>query len=264
MRRLSIITLMLMLVGCYNAADKPHFTASLPEANTTIERFQKQYVGSRAMLVEDDVIVQGRVTSSDAENNFYRTIVVEDETAAIEVLVGLNSLSKSYPEGLLVALRMKDTYVGKGYGILQLGRKADSYSSYVVDYLGSREAVDIVVKRSTDVRKREPAELTIADLDDTRLGRLIRIGGLHLVRTTSIDTLEGETLYDARWGGYSLFKDKSGDSIAVYTRPYANFAERHIPNEEISLCGILQYGKYNGGRECYQLKLRYAEDCQIY
>jgi hypothetical protein len=75
---------------------------------------------------------------------------------------------------------------------------------------------------------------------------------------------DNETIYDAQWAGYSLFKDGAGDSIAVYTRNYARFAEEHIPVEEVSLCGILEWSAYNGGKECYQLKMRYAKDCVAY
>ena len=74
----------------------------------------------------------------------------------------------------------------------------------------------------------------------------------------------GGVLADACWRGYSLFKSKSGDSIAVYTRDYARFAESAIPLGEVSLSGIVEWAKYNGGSECYQLKMRYAEDCIEY
>ena len=263
-RSLVIILLSIVLVGCYNAADKPNFSTTIPEANTTIERLKEQYVGNRAIFIKDEVVVRGRITSSDTENNFYRTIIVDDQTAAIEVMVGLNALSKSYPEGLLVALNLQGCYVGESYGILQVGRKAESYSSYDVDYLDSREAADIVIRRSKDVEPIHPIDLNICDINKSHLGRLLRISDLQLVHSTSIDTIAGETLYDACWRGYSLFKSSTGDSIAIYTRNYATFADHTIPFERLSLTGILQYGKYNGAKECYQLKMRYEEDCQPY
>jgi hypothetical protein len=90
------------------------------------------------------------------------------------------------------------------------------------------------------------------------------VDGVHLVSTTSVDAQEGDVMEDARWRGYALFKNDAGDSIAVYTRDYARFAEDAIPLVDVSLSGVVEWARYNGGRECYQLKMRYAKDCTIY
>lgn len=257
---LYIVTCM-VLVSCYNAADKPCIYPNLPDANTSISTFRNHILGTHSHVIEDDVVVVGRVISSDAEDNFYRSIVVDDGTGAVEVMAAVSPLSSDYPEGLQVALRLQWCYATYQRGVIAVGERAESYEGYGVGYLASKEAIDRVVVRGVDVEVQEPRSMAIADLMPSDCGRLVRIDGVRLVASTSIDTLAGDMLSDAHWRGYSLFKNRDGDSIAVYTRDYARFADEHIPMEELSICGIVEWAAYNGGRECYQLKMRYAKDC---
>lgn len=262
--RVLLLFLIVLLVGCYNTADKPIITPSLDSATATIAALRSKVVGSHGVEITERVYLRGRVVSSDAEQNFYRSIVVEDDTGAVEVMLGLQSTSAIYPEGLEVALLLEGCYAGYYRGVLQVGRRAEAYDYSEVDYIGTREGVDKVVIRSTDVAPRSPQRMRIADLQRSMCGRLVKIDSLHLCASTSIDTLEGETLEDARWRGYSLFKDSRGDSIAVRTRSYASFADRPIPREIRSIRGIIEFGSYDDADECYHIVMRYEEDCSVY
>ena len=263
--RLLIAVLCFMLVGCYNAADEPCIIPELPKRNTTIHHLKSFVVGTTPSLIESDVVVVGRIISSDRDGNFYRTIVVDDGTGAVEVMMGTSLLFGNYPEGLMVALRLEGCYAAYQRGVLAVGaHAAEGNEAYGVGYLVSRQAIDRVVVRSTDVAVQQPHRRSIAELRREDCGGLVRIDGVHLVASTAIDTLAGETLHDACWRGYALFKSGEGDSVAVYTRDYARYAESVIPLEEVSLTGVLEWAKYSGGRECYHIKMRYEEDCVVH
>lgn len=257
----ALVSLLCLLVGCYNSADKPVLRHELPQPTTTIEHLRTHILGTAPKLIEDDVVIVGHVVSSDQEDNFYRSIVVDDATGAAEVMMGISPLAADYPEGLVVALRLKGCYVGYQRGVIVVGERAPDYESYDIGYLASREVIDRVVVRSDVVEVQPSRRLTISELSRNDCGRLVSVDGVRLVASSNVDTLGGETLYDALWAGYALFKSECGDSIAVYTRDYARFAQQNIPVEEVSLCGVLQWAPYDGQRECYQLKMRYVEDC---
>ena len=264
MRRALATYIAMLMVGCYNNTDTPMLNAELPAANTTIAQLRDNTSQLETSVIEHDIVVRGRVTSSDKSGNFYQTIVIEDNTAALELLVGGYSLESKYPEGLLVALRLEGCATEYRHGVLCVGSKADSYDSYGVDYLASRERIDEVIVRSLGVEPITPARRTIAQLESAECGRLTTIESLHLIGSTSIDTLRGETLDIARWSGYSMFVDTHCDTLVVYTSEYADYSEHHIPNGELSLTGILQHGKHPNNREYYQLKMRYEEDAYVY
>ncbi|MBR4964276.1 MAG: hypothetical protein IKZ32_02860 [Alistipes sp.] len=264
MRGLTYIIVLLMLVGCYNVADKPIIETQLPQPTTTIDVLRNDIVGRGGVTITEDICLYGRVVSSDAESNFYGSIVVEDDGGAVEVMIGRSLLDAAYPPGLLVALCIKGCYADYSRGVLQVGAKAAEYDYMPVDYLGSPEATDRVVHRSCSVEPVAPRHVRIARLCEDMCGMLLSVDSLVLVGSSSIDTLAGDLLADAVWSGYALFKDRTGDSIAVYTQDYARYANNHIPTDSISIVGILQRSKYTNGRECYFLKMRYESDCTTY
>lgn len=264
MRLVVVIFAMLLGVGCYNHTDSPSLDATLPNRNITISQLQQIISPLETTVIEQEIVVLGRVTSSDASGNFYKSLIVEDESGALELLVGEYNLSRLYPEGLSVALRLCGCAASYRFGVLQVGSSAEKYDADGVDYIESRERIDEVIVRGGDVEPLAPCRRSISELKQEECGRLVAIDSLLLVASTSIDTLIGESLDIARWQGYAMFCDCRGDTLVVYTSEYADYALTTIPRECLSLRGILQYGNYPNKGEYYQIKMRYEEDCTLY
>ena len=259
-----LFILLFTLIGCQKVADKFVIEGSLPAATNSIATLRNEIVRLGGFVIEEDIVVVGRVTSSDSEDNFYGSVVVEDSSGAVEVMIGTSNLTARYPEGLLVALRLRGCYVDYSRGVLQVGSEAPKYESYRVGNLLSPQRVDSVVVRSGDVEPIAPRQTTIAQLRGSMCGSLVQLRGLSLVDSSTIDTLAGEQLSRATWGGYAMFKDAAGDSIAVYTSPYARYAEHRVPEDRVNIVGIVQWDNYRDGDECYFLKMRYEADCTLY
>lgn len=250
-----------MLVGCYNAADKPVIEDTLPVANCTMAEFRR-IVGSGADKIGEPITLRGRITSSDEEDNFYGSLIVEDATGAVEVMVGYPTLHALYPEGLEVALAIEGCSAAPTRGIVQIGRKAAPSSYYAVDYLESRERVDEVIRRGLSVERVAPKNIEIGAMGIDLCGRLATVDSLRLVASTSIDTLT-MTLDDAVWRGTALFTDPRGDTLAIFTRDYADFADRAIPSALQSATGIVEQNR-QGSRPAYNLRMRYESDAVGY
>lgn len=255
-----ILTLTLF-IGCHKATDEHTYPYELPEATITIQNLRSKYVGSGGVFLGDNIVVRGNVISSDSEDNFYNSLIIDDGTGALELKIGTWNISAVYPEGLEVALTLDRLYADYQYGILQVGYKPESYANYAVEKISANPIIDRIIARGSDIERIVPrmSSVDMLNLDDC--GRLYYFEDMRLVESSSIDTLRGETIEDARWRGYAMFRNDKGDSIAVYTNSYAWFAESHIPTTPLSLVGILQWGPYNGQERCYQLKMRYASDC---
>lgn len=259
--RMSILILILFalsIVGC--GKPTPTVDVAIDDYTCLISELRAAISTSKSVVIEDNIIVHGRVTSSDEEGNFSRSMIVEDESGAVEILIADRNLCTTYPEGLLVALHLKGCAAGYSQGVLQVGRKTEEYDYYDIGYIETKESEHRIIKRSSSVEQITPRLTSIADLSREDTGRLIRIDSLTLYHSTSIDTLAGMTLNDATWQGYALFRNVKGDSIAVYTSSEAQFADRSIATTPLSITGILQWSKYNGGKECYHIKMRYATD----
>ena len=252
-RGLRLLTLLAACTGCYDASDPPgRLPADLPSATTTIAQLHKLYPGSTTQ-VNGEVVVRGKVTSSDRAGNFYRSFLVEADGAAVEVMAGTDKTCNRYPPGCRVALRLAGTAVGKSRGVLQIGRMPAPYASPDVDYFGSQAVLDGIVVRGEAAEEPAPALLDISELHESRCGCLVSVGRLHYVA-------QDEEQEEPVWSGYRRFENDRGGVLYVYTSPYARFADDPLPQGNVRLTGILQYGKTPDG-DRFMLKLRDETDC---
>lgn len=123
MRRLPLLCAFLLLTGCYDSRFGERSGGEEPEpATATIAQLRQLYAGT-TFVIATDVVVSGRVNTSDAEENFYRTFCVEEDGAGLEVMAGIDQLHNDFPPGSRVTLRLKGLALGESRGILQVGRK---------------------------------------------------------------------------------------------------------------------------------------------
>lgn len=241
----------LLLGGCYDSSFGGKGCGdAAPPVTTTIRDVQRQLEG-QGVPVTGDIVVAGRVTTSDRSENFYRTLCIEDDGAGMEIMAGLDHLHNDYPIGTRLTVRLQGLALGRHYGVLQAGRPPAPGSGYATDYIGSRPALDKAVVRGCEAPEApEPVRCTLAELTEDRCGTLVRIDGLYYTP---------EDLSTGSWAGYKRFTDRQGRALYTYVRTYASFAGEEVPVGECSLVGILQYDDAGEGR--YLIKLRDENDC---
>lgn len=241
-----------LAAGCYDSSFSEHDRGGTPEpATTTIRELCDRFVGS-TVVVDSDIAVTGRITADGRGGNFYRTLMVEQEGAGLEIGAAADRLHNDYPEGCSVTVRLKGLAVGMRYGVLQVGVRPAAGSSYPTDPIPSKAALDAALVRNGE--KLEPvaaAIRTLKELSPGACGTLVRIEGLHYAP---------EDLAPATWAGYKRFEDDAGTEIHTYVRDYADFADREVPAGRCALTGILQY---DAGKERFLLKLRDEKDCTL-
>lgn len=165
----------------------------------------------------------GRVTSSDEEGNFYRSLYIEDESGGAEILLGLYNNHTQYPIGLQVAIRLEGLAVAIEDGVVQIGLTPESYDISLRE-IEPQELIDRHIIRGNDITPIEPIRCSITELETTMCGRLIRIDGLcH----SPIDE-ERE---------YYRFTDGNGEVIYAYISEYATLQPSLTAT---SLIGILR------------------------
>ena len=238
-------------VGCYDRGFRSPDPAQTETAvHETIAGLKERFLGT-PFVVENDIAVAGVVTSSDQAQNFYRSVCIEENGAALEIMAGIDRLHNDFPIGCRVVLRLKGLTVAESRGVLQVGKAPEPGSGYDTDYIGSKAELDrILVRMSETLQPPLPATLSIPELTVGRCGTLVRIEGLHY---------DPEELAESAWSGYKNFSDKDGNSVCTYVRNYAAFAGNDVPVGEVALTGILQYDNTGEGR--FLLKLRDENDC---
>lgn len=263
-RRIAGIWILLIAVSgpvaCYDSGfDSPTDSELQEPVNTTIADLKKQYVGT-PFVIKTDIRVNGTVVSSDRGGNFYRSICIENQGAALEIMAGIDQLHNIYPVGCRVTVHLQGLTIAERLGVLQAGNAPEPGSGFNTDYLGSLAALNkVIVRNSEQIQIPLPFSCPIPDLNVKQCGTLVRIDRIRFCPDDNPATENPADTGPVPWSGYARFVDTLGNSIYSYVRNYADFAADPIPSGFVSLIGILQYDNSADGR--FLLKLRDETDC---
>ena len=207
MKRIFILTAAAVLAAsCTSLKEEfdPVFTGkySAPEAekaadmtaNTTIAELCGMYTTGKPWDIDRDIVISGKVSTTDKPGNFYKSLYIQDETAAIELKLGKSGLYNFYKEGQTVYVRCNGLTLGMygyksgnygGQGMVQLGYN-DPTGSYETSYLEASYLIDSHVFAGAQGDKVTPEEITASQLpsktslqaSNKYLGRLVTLKGL--------------------------------------------------------------------------------------
>ena len=129
-----LLTILAMAItGCSDDFDTPPVYTPTADFNEqylmSIADFKAKYWQDgnsfidtiRATAEMPHLYVKGRVVSSDEAGNIYKSLVIQDETAALAMSINQNNMYNTYRIGQEIVIDLIDMYVGKYAGLMQLG-----------------------------------------------------------------------------------------------------------------------------------------------
>lgn len=215
---------------------------------------------SSLVKTTDSVFIEGVVVSNDVEQNFYKTVTIQDSTGGIDLKIN-NSTPLIYAYGFApgqrVIVHVNDLYLS-GYN------RAFQICSAIFDN-GEKTAAGI---NPPDVKKNiqldgpitpvSPTELTIPQIiaagnQSKYLQTLIKLDNVQF-----IDRDLGETWADAGATTNRTMMDANGNTILVRTSSFANFATKILPSGTGSMVAVLSVFGSD-----YQLYIRDLNDVSM-
>ena len=184
----------------------PVFTGKYPEPESyqpvvmtpthTIAELAAMYETGKPMRLTENIIIAGKVSTSDQAGNFYRSLYIQDETGGIELKMGKTGLYNDYKPGQTVYVNCTGLWLGMygydepdnyggGNGMVQLGYE-DPSGEYETSYIEVQYLIDAHVFRGSLGSPVEPVVVADADLPDAEdtqvtnqyVGRLVTLENL--------------------------------------------------------------------------------------
>ncbi len=272
---IALLSLIIMLTGC-KKYQEPEY--SIPKydgkpANRTIADIKAAYDPEKATYdsvwtASTDFIVDAYVVSSDEGGNFYKAIVLQDETGAIELEVNASGLYTQYAVGQKVYINCKGLCVdisgkkisGVKYGYYRLGwiyRDAvgqingNDLSKYLTkDSLPNpANAIPMEVNASNVAMLNATVKLQ----NDPNVSKLVRLKNCQF-SPGDVGKPLSEELSSTDRAIWSI-DGVPVTTFVVRTSNYSKIKGLKIPDGPCDLIGILS--KYG---QTYQLQLRVLED----
>ena len=220
-------------------------------ANTTIAELKALHPFDESITpIGDDVIIKGTVIADDRSGNLYRTFIMQDETAGIQVLINLTNNYIYYPVGREIFIDASGLFLSDYRGVLQLG-------GYVTTENGSESLGDVLDLTNTIFPGKQsdgvvPTEKSIGALNDDDVNTLVQLTD---VQFAPLD--RGQPFADAV-GRSSLNRELQscdGEAIVIRTSGFADFAASLTPQGSGSVTAV--YTVFNTTK---QLLLRDTSD----
>lgn len=282
-----------LATACQDSYDAP--ALKVPEAtmvrNTSILDLKKEFQAYQAAtgaatytVPERDgarCIISGFVVSSDATGNIYQSLVIQDETAAIQFSISRASLWSLYPIGQKIVVDVTGMVVGVYGNLIQIG---DYYENGGEPQVGRMLYAKFMNQSQLDglpndnfkyVASSGPwpedrpyvVATSIAEVNDlagneeavTRMqSQLVRFQNVHWQDAGKATY----AVYEETSRRYIL--DGNNGSLLAYNSGYSTFYNDILPEGIGSVEGILSYYGYDGSADSpWQLLLRSTQDVQF-
>jgi Family of unknown function (DUF5689) len=200
----------------------PHLTVT-----HTLLQVKQMYNGVTPYTITDDVVVSGIVGGDDQSGNLYKSIVIQDSSTGMPILIEKSGLYNEFPKGRKVYIKCKGLVIQAYSKYIQLG--------YVVDNTGSLTGIPASLVNKFVVKATYPNAIpekvvTISQLnvnDESLLGKVVTVknaefiladAGIPYAQMASIASATTRTLADC-----------NGNKIAVRTSGYSNFGSANTP-----------------------------------
>ncbi len=205
---------------------------------------------------EEHIYLAGRVISSDEAGNVFKSLVIQDETAALAFSINQYDLYLNYPIGQEVVVDVTGLYAGMYRGLFQIGMPSESNGiiscSFLPDELFKRHAekngapepdmVKTITLENFNAMGTSPEALMKMQSQYIRFNDVhFELGGQTTYATYK--NTEDRTLLDA-----------TGASIVVRTSGYSNFWQYTLPADNFDIEGIMGYYA-SGSKTAYQMIL---------
>lgn len=246
----------LALFACEKDYDAPLLTEpeyTGPEANITIKDLRAQTAAATQdapVVLTQEQVLKAVVTANDESGNIFKKIYLEDATGAIEMEVDQGSVYNYYPVGQTVYIDLKGLSISVYGDEQQLGHP----EGYLYRTPWEEFEKHVIRDGWANPENAKPLELddiSVINADpETYKFKLVTLKGVTFQNGgTAIFAPEGST------GHEETITDAHGNTLAVRTSGYANFAANKLPKGKGNLTGIL--GRFRGN---WQFTIRTAED----
>ena len=127
-KRLLYILVLLFAVGCgYNDFSDVRYQPNVvPPAVNEELRAVAEVCGDTPYFITDPIVVEGRVIANDHSGNFYRTIIIDDCTAALAIKLNFYDLHNLFRIGQRVVVDCEGLVVMREQGVATLGNRVEA------------------------------------------------------------------------------------------------------------------------------------------
>lgn len=270
-KKLFSVLVVILACGAFSSCIKkdfetppdPALTDPDLHANTTIAALKEMdSLAGIPIRIVDDLVISGIVVADDKSGNFYKELVIQDETGGISIQIDQSDYYKDFPVGRRVFIKLRDLWLGEYHHLIQLGGYYTTSGTYfnierIPQTLVSQHiikgsyyhtvtpVVTSIFNLSKDVNKYQNMLVQVEDVE------FQDVPGSSYI---NLPYANGPNLADVNM----VIEDCCNNELELRTSDFADFGYQLTPAGKGSMTGIFQiYDSYN------QIKIRDLSDVKM-
>ena len=229
----SVCILFSFLTSCVkDEFDKPPIAE--PKApykpNTTIKNLKNLFNPSNSNIINDTIVIEGIVISSDEYGNIYKSLYIQDTTGGIVILLDRTNLYTHYKIGQKVVVYCKGLALGEYGGMIQLGYKTNNNN---FDKIPNSVIDNHLFKDGFPLSPPTPKKIKLNSLSQDYICTYVQIDSIRFQNPNQLFASQ-----DYSYTNHNLL-DSNGNIIVLRISKYASFANNKTPAGIGSIKGIL-------------------------
>lgn len=211
----------------------PHFDTE-GKVIKTIKELRDTYVSGTLDSIEQDWYIQGQITAEDESGNFYKTLEIQDNSAAIELKVDKSSMYTTFRRGQRIYIKLQGLYLGEYNSYLQIGSK----------YAGAIGRIPSPVADLHFFMDSLPGPLPaakvlkISEFSEFDLSKLVKLENVQFVEAGSPYAVAPPPGSNPTTTSRNI-KDANNNLVIMRNSSAANFSNTKMPKGIGSVTGIL-------------------------
>jgi hypothetical protein len=245
-----LLGLMLLVSSCVDLKfDEPPADGEPVQINpnATLQDLKAFHVPGQFVTIPDSLIVRAVVVADDRSGNFYKTLIIQDESAGIELKVNSIGLFNQFPIGRELFILCKGLVISDFNGLIQLGG-----STYLDNNGGTRLGgiEEVLISRflipGRTNQAPAPLERTITTLRLADLSRLVRLDEVQFAES-SANQLYADPV--TQFSVNRTLEDCQKNTVILRSSGYADFAGDRTPQGKGSIIAVV--GVFGGSLQLF-------------
>jgi len=222
-------------------------------ANTTYSEVKKMYTGD-TFQIQEDLIIEGYVISSDAAGNFFSVLHFQDSpqnpSEGFQIEIDQRDSHLFYPVGGKIYIKLRGLYLGKSKDVFKIGGVFTSFGNVSVGRLPTTVVNQHVFLSCDEKVDTQATQVSIGDLSKNYTNTLVQLSAVELVAED-----QDEVFAVAREETERVLTDCQGNTIVLLNSGFSDFQDQNLPKGNGTITGVLKRDKSD-----YQLVIRGLKD----
>ncbi len=258
--QLLCILFILFLTGCvkHTDFDTPNSCANDNlVANTTYQKVKELFI-DHPVRIQEDLIIEGIVTSSDQAGNFFGTLHFQDAAInpeeGFQIDIDVRDYHLQFDVGETVFIKLKGLYLGRSQETYKLGGLfTTAGGTLAVGRLPGNLIDQHIISSCKPINEIIPQTVKPDAINSSHINTLITITDVQISPTDMCKSYAEEATVTER-----KLEDCNGNQIELVNSGYSDFQAEILPTGMGTVTGILGY---NSGK--YHITIRHTDDLEL-